>query len=254
MFQNGGEAVEVDLQYTMDGVPVLLHDFDVDRTTNGSGRIWDMVYDEVKTLNAAQGFNYTITGTRKTNDVIFEKIPTLHEAVAACKKHNMVIDLDVKSSGRKLCRTLKSISDVYPDASEFIFVTSFFPQILYQMRTECPEFVVGMIWYKNYISRRISGQPRFPWYVTVFLDGLDVVMEWLKDQVFPDFLGLSLVVVHKDEMSPRMLQRWRVIKKIEVLAWTVNHPIEKQYLRRRAGVPIITDSLTDRDDCGEQND
>ena len=35
--QNGAVAIEVDLAFTKDGHPVLLHDSTVDRTSNGSG-------------------------------------------------------------------------------------------------------------------------------------------------------------------------------------------------------------------------
>ena len=33
----GVDAIEIDVQASADGVPVLMHDLTVDRTTNGSG-------------------------------------------------------------------------------------------------------------------------------------------------------------------------------------------------------------------------
>ncbi len=44
-------VVEVDLEFTNDGHPVLLHDDSVDRTSNGTGRIRDLTLEEVRRLD-----------------------------------------------------------------------------------------------------------------------------------------------------------------------------------------------------------
>ena len=52
-FAFGVDLVEVDIQQTKDGRFVALHDDTVDRTTNGTGSITSLTYDEVRALNAA---------------------------------------------------------------------------------------------------------------------------------------------------------------------------------------------------------
>ena len=52
-FAFGVALVEVDIQQTKDGKFVALHDDTVDRTTNGTGNIRDLTFDEVRALNAA---------------------------------------------------------------------------------------------------------------------------------------------------------------------------------------------------------
>ena len=47
----GASAVEVDLAFTKDGIPVLLHDKTVDRTSNGSGKISQLTFEEVRKLD-----------------------------------------------------------------------------------------------------------------------------------------------------------------------------------------------------------
>lgn len=49
-------VVEVDLEFTMDGHPVLLHDHSVDRTSNGTGRIGEMTLEEVRRLDFGSWF------------------------------------------------------------------------------------------------------------------------------------------------------------------------------------------------------
>lgn len=48
----GSEAIEIDVQASADGVPVLMHDLTVDRTTNGSGEVARMTLDELRALDA----------------------------------------------------------------------------------------------------------------------------------------------------------------------------------------------------------
>lgn len=55
--ENGADGIEFDLVFTKDGVPIVFHDDTVDRTTDGTGAISDMTYEEVRKLNAAA--NYT---------------------------------------------------------------------------------------------------------------------------------------------------------------------------------------------------
>ena len=49
--QKGAVAVEVDLAFTKDRHPVLLHDTTVDRTSNGSGTITSLTLTEVRELD-----------------------------------------------------------------------------------------------------------------------------------------------------------------------------------------------------------
>ena len=46
--EDGASGVEVDLTFTKDGVPVLLHDATVDRTSNGSGTLSDLTFEAVR--------------------------------------------------------------------------------------------------------------------------------------------------------------------------------------------------------------
>jgi glycerophosphoryl diester phosphodiesterase len=49
----GADAVEFDVRVTRDGVPVILHDADLDRTTNGHGRLDRYTFAEIRSLDAA---------------------------------------------------------------------------------------------------------------------------------------------------------------------------------------------------------
>jgi len=51
----GVDAVEVDVRLSRDGVPVVIHDETVDRTTNGRGLVRGLSIEELKRLDAGSG-------------------------------------------------------------------------------------------------------------------------------------------------------------------------------------------------------
>ena len=67
--QHNADAIEFDMHITRDGVPVIMHDDDVTRTTNGKGKIKDKTLADLKKLDAGNK----------------QKIPTLQETLQAAK-------------------------------------------------------------------------------------------------------------------------------------------------------------------------
>jgi glycerophosphoryl diester phosphodiesterase len=58
------DFVETDLQLTADGVPVLIHDETVDRTTDGSGAVVDLTFSQLRTLDAGSWYSPAFAGVR----------------------------------------------------------------------------------------------------------------------------------------------------------------------------------------------
>jgi glycerophosphoryl diester phosphodiesterase len=58
----GVEMIECDVNITSDGVLVMMHDWSLDRTTNGAGRVSDCTLDEIQRLDAGSQFNPEFAG------------------------------------------------------------------------------------------------------------------------------------------------------------------------------------------------
>lgn len=69
---NNVDRIEIDVQQTKDNVVISLHDITIDRTTNGTGLVKDMTYNEILQYSAGIKFS------EKFKD---EKIPTLDEVL-----------------------------------------------------------------------------------------------------------------------------------------------------------------------------
>lgn len=81
----GVDIIEIDAKITADGVPIVMHDRTIDRTTTGKGDPEKMTLAELKKLSLV--VNGKPTG---------ERIPTLEEALLSVKGQALV-DLDMKT-------------------------------------------------------------------------------------------------------------------------------------------------------------
>ena len=87
--ESGDAGLELDTALSADGVPVVIHDDTVDRTTDGSGAIAGMSAGEIARLDAGSWFDAAFAGTR---------IPTLDEVFEAVGGR-IAINVELKSSG-----------------------------------------------------------------------------------------------------------------------------------------------------------
>lgn len=87
----GADAVELDVDLTCDGVPIVIHDDTVDRTTNGHGATADLPFNVIRTLDA---------GSWKDPKYAGEKIPTLAE-VFETMAHKLWINVELKKMSLK---------------------------------------------------------------------------------------------------------------------------------------------------------
>ncbi|TBN56389.1 hypothetical protein EYE40_02675 [Glaciihabitans arcticus] len=78
--------VETDVQLSKDGVPVLIHDESVDRTTNGKGAVDTLTLKQLKKLDAGKWYAPRFAGTRIPTLDEFLEVFAAAEALAADKK------------------------------------------------------------------------------------------------------------------------------------------------------------------------
>lgn len=115
----GMEWVELDVKLTRDQVPILFHDDNLDRTTNGSGDFKNIDYADLKSLEAGSWFGESFAGI---------KIPTLEEAIDVLLERNLGLNLEIKSCPGREKETaevaLDLLSQIWDDHDK-ILISSF---------------------------------------------------------------------------------------------------------------------------------
>ncbi|HEY5638933.1 MAG TPA: glycerophosphodiester phosphodiesterase [Dehalococcoidia bacterium] len=120
----GAEAVEIDVQSSADGVPVLMHDFTVDRVTNGEGAVADLTLDQLRGLEAGG-----------------EPVPTLAEVLDVTKGKVLLV-MEIKQPGieEQVARVVSAA-----DAVGDVMCWSFLPNALEGMRAADPRIPAALL-------------------------------------------------------------------------------------------------------------
>ena len=141
----GVSMLDLDLQITSDGVPVVIHNTTVDSTTNGTGTVSNMTFAQVHALDAAYWFTATCSAChgRPVGDYIYRGIRTGDKpppagytaddfGVASLEEvfqrfPNAYFDMEIKDDGAKVPELAQKVADLIHQyhLSSHVMVASF---------------------------------------------------------------------------------------------------------------------------------
>lgn len=130
----GADVLDADLQMTRDGVLVFIHDTTVDRTTDGTGALADLTWEEISHLDAA----YHFTLDQKTYPLRGQgvRIARLDETLDAFPAWRLQIEVKQApfSIADALAKLLKE-----KKAEERVLLSSFDEEMMAHLRRACPQ-------------------------------------------------------------------------------------------------------------------
>lgn len=143
----GADAAEIDVQLTRDGVPVLLHDRTVNRTTDGCGPIAAMSWREVAQLRGRDGVT----------------IPTLDDVLAIAAERGLRLAIELKHYGPEPSSELAEIVVrrlVSHGLLASCWAWSFRPGDLRNLAALAPQLTLGALSFgwPNYELQRLGDQ------------------------------------------------------------------------------------------------
>ena len=109
-------GLELDIQRTKDGVLVLMHDSEVNRTTNGKGKVSEITLAELQKLDAGSWFDIRFKG---------EKVPTLEEfllRLVRYKESNPLVCVDVKIDDDQLVEEMVGLARKHQVLEYLMFI------------------------------------------------------------------------------------------------------------------------------------
>jgi glycerophosphoryl diester phosphodiesterase len=136
----GVDALEMDVHASSDGVPVVIHDSTVDRTTNGSGTVWELTLEELQELDAAYNWPHHVETDDHPYRGMGVRIPTLEEVLRAFPDVPMAIE--IKQSDPPIVDTVGELLQRY-DREHNTIIASFSPQVMREFRKAFPEFATS---------------------------------------------------------------------------------------------------------------
>jgi glycerophosphoryl diester phosphodiesterase len=134
---DGGDGWELDTQLADDGVPIVLHDDVLDRTTTGKGTPLGYASSALRALDAGTWFGPAWSS---------ERVPTLDEALA-CAPDGKVVNVEIKGPtprGRPLERAVVDVVRRHVPRIRVI-VSSFHPPQLFFVRRVDPTIPLGLL-------------------------------------------------------------------------------------------------------------
>jgi glycerophosphoryl diester phosphodiesterase len=133
----GADGAEFDVQLSSDGVPVVIHDFTVDRTTDGTGRVAEMPLAQLRELDAGVAVSPTFAGL---------KVPTLAEVLDAFGGQ-LLLNIELKSISPWDPRLEEAVVSLVKRhcLEERVLLSSFNPFSLRRAKRLEPHILVGLI-------------------------------------------------------------------------------------------------------------
>lgn len=197
----GCKWVEVDVKLTKDSVPIIMHDDDLDRTTNGHGPVANMTYADLCNLEAGSWFSDSFAGI---------KIPTLEEVIEVVLARDLGINLEIKPCPGREVETAEAMLDLLSqiwDDRDRLLISSFSYVSLETAMDMAPD------WYRGLL---LESEPAENWEeladhldtTTVNIDGRTAERD-LIDTIM-DTERQILAYTINDPMLARKLRSWGV--------------------------------------------
>ena len=135
--EQGADGVELDVHLIKDGELIIVHDFTIDHTTDGTGTVTDKTLAELKEYDAGSWFDAKFAG---------EKLPTLDEVFEAVGDR-LYINVEIKSLSREADGTEEVVAECIQrhNMSERVILSSFNPYVLKRFRPIAPDIPLGYL-------------------------------------------------------------------------------------------------------------
>ena len=202
----GADGVELDVMLCADGEVVVMHDSNVERTTDGHGRIPDLTLAQIKTLDAGFKFGPPFVG---------ERVPTLRE-VAVWAQNDMLLNIELKSVSVRADGLEEKVLAILREAGlqGRVILSSFNPFALWRVRRLAPDWPTGLLYASD---------------LPIFLR-----RAWLRPLAHPGALHPHYKMVNDAYLS------WARRKGYRVNVWTPDQTLDLQRLIDQKVDAIIT--------------
>lgn len=131
----GFHYVETDIRFSSDSIPVLIHDVTINRTSDGSGTVDKMSFDELRNFDFGGWKDARYNGT---------KIPSLQEFLELCRDIDLYPYLELKVGSKEEIQLVVSMVEEIGLKGKVIYI-SFSTQLLDYVIEKDPRAIIGLL-------------------------------------------------------------------------------------------------------------
>jgi glycerophosphoryl diester phosphodiesterase len=194
------DYIEIDVQRSKDGELVIIHDTTVDRTTDGTGKVGELTFKELRSLDAGSWKDEQFTG---------EKIPTFDEILDRYRgKVGILIELKAPELypgiEESVAKELKERNLDKPQ-NEKIIIQSFNFDSVKKMDKLLPKVPVGVLT-SNRAHTKLDALKEFSTYADYFNPSYGIVTEELVNNVHSLGMKIGSWTVRSQEAADFLLE------------------------------------------------
>lgn len=204
--ETGADGIESDVHISKDGRLVIIHDNTVDRTSNGTGYVKDLTYDDLLSLDIGGWKSPAFTG---------EHIWTLAQLLDFCQETGLLLNLELKNDEIFYPELEeRAIAEIQARKMEDrVFVSSFNHVSMERFKQLCPDIKTGLLYGAPMLAMR-----RY--------------LSWSNtDNIHPRYSVL--------QYEPELMELFRDYG-LKVNTWTVNEEADMRDMLARGVDCIIT--------------
>jgi len=201
----GAYGIELDVQMSRDHEIVVIHDYKVNRTTNGIGKVRQHTIEELRGLDAGTWF-----------DVGFKNEPvvTLEEVFRKMPK-DILINVEIKNQSKVKDDIAQKLVEMIQkfDRQEKVIISSFDHTVLKEVHDLAPEIRLGVLLYASLVE---------PWR---YINRMEMKIH-----------SIHCALEYTDEIFVKESQK----RGFKVYVYTVNDKVDASYLNNAGVDGIIT--------------
>lgn len=217
-----GFAIECDIQRTKDDVPIVFHDFTLDRLTTCTGLVADYTH----------GALHACSYEHQTETIL--SLDDLLQRVAGRVPLLIELKSDWQPPSKPWLMEICRLTRAYDGPAALM---SFDPALLRFIKSNAPDIARGLV------SGNYRHPDRAPWWPDELTDGEARILSNLDpiDIVAPDFIAY-----HVKDLDSAPVQRARQHLGLAVMTWTVRETHDWQLCQDFADAPIFEGPVPDR--------
>lgn len=147
----GASMVEFDVMLTADKIPVVIHDENIKRTTDGRGLVNSFTFDELQKFDAGKWFSKKFQG---------ETIPSFQSVLELIDAYDLTANVEIKpcqgEEPETVAVVMSYMNQYWPEDNMPLLISSFNYNVLEMVRNFSPEQPLGLLmdkWDENWLLK-----------------------------------------------------------------------------------------------------